>query len=401
MFLRSQEQEAGKRAYALLRKMTSLSRKRLTEVKPDIECYRLVLHAISEAAPRNVNEIAAEKLLKTIEDAGLVPDSECFTYAIKAWCKASKAGGQSQKSINSKVEKAHELLNRMAEMYFRSGLVLVRPSSIDYNNVLHAISSSGLTSEASARRADQLLSEMETKFKEGDTRIIPTAESYFNVIRAWNNCPGIETKLNGALESMGRMKAQYEGGNDACKPNVHCYNAIISVCRHRGFRTASEDLKRKALKAVAETVKNMRKSPETHPTSTTYYMLLEAFSVLLQRHGKEYQRTIESIFHQCCREGLVDERVVRTFNRLAPYESYRRTVLDAASPRLDDSSSDVSRMSNALFLPSEWTRVANPDVPLAIDGKLDNQVQYRAAGKHKMRRLRRKHNQMLLHGGRD
>mmetsp|Transcript_25041 Transcript_25041/g.38273 ORF Transcript_25041/g.38273 Transcript_25041/m.38273 type:complete len:970 (+) Transcript_25041:254-3163(+) len=401
---------AGKRAHDLLRKMEALTRIGMTQVKPNVDCYKYTLQAISESAPKNVNEFAAENILKRMEENGLVPDSDCFTYAIKAWCKTVKSNSISQKVMQEKATKAHELLEQMEEMYYRSGSVEVRPTTVDYNNVIGAWSSIP-SSKYSVEKADGLLTKMELKYKDGDMLMMPTDSSYFHVLRAWDSSPkDAEVMLDGAMDTFARMKAQYEDGNDACKPNTHCYNVLLSVCRRKNLQNANENDRRKALKCVVNTVKAMRSSPHTKPTSMTYHMLLEAFNVLLKRGEKEHERTIESIFKRCCKEGLVDQKVLNTFSRIAPYDIFKRVVISGASAHANErvmsllSDSGAREISTSatdtFYVPSSWTSKTEIRSPLKIDGTFDHSYTYRAVTKHKMRRLRRKDNQSLLVGGR-
>ena len=390
---------AGKRALSLLKKMEgyATSENEFTNVKPDVACYESVLLAMSESKAEYLKGLGyqAEDILTRMEVNALVPTTNCFMYAIKIWSNSACRNELTQKEIFDDAQKTHQLLDRMSQMHDRSGLVVVKPTTVDYNNVMRAWSR--CSSRDAVRTVKHLLSKLEKQYAEGDSGMMPNHESYLYVIQALGNSPDVQYQTEGVLDVLSQMKEQYNNGNDACKPNIICYNAVIAACGTRSLKSASEQEKREVLKCVIEIVQQLRKNKEIEPTSKTYNLTLEAFDRLLDRKSPEFKKIVDSVFFMCCNEGLVDDNVIKTFHRVAPHEVYRRSVLSKASPDFE-----IDETSQTLFLPEEWTRNINgirQRIPLAVDGRFVH-ARSPSVSEHKMRRLRKKQNKSLLQGGR-
>jgi len=388
------KRNSAKRALNILRKMENLNMNRFTEVKPNAECYKYVLKAISGSRPKFMTDMGelVEILLSDMEKNGLTPDSECFSYAIRTCCKEAHYNSSPPQEVYDDALRAHSILEQMENMYYRSGSVVIRPTSYDYNNVIKAWSM--CTINDAAERAETLLTKMENKYNDGDALLMPTKESYVNVITACWQYPTPQMQIDKTMSIFERMLLQYKNGNHSCKPCVESYNRVISVCSSNNFIDASDEDKSKSLKCVLDMVNRMRQSNEVELNSKTYHLLLVAFGTLLEKDSQELAKSVESIFSKCCSEGLVNNKVLRSFKRLAPNDVYRRCVLLNAVR--DFASSD------GLYLPLEWTRYVDgnrPIVPFTMEGNSMHK-QYHAVQEHKMRRLRKRKNQQLLRGGR-
>ena len=138
------------------------------------------------------------------------------------------------------------------------------------------------------------------------------------------------------------------------------------------------------------------KSEECKPNAETYKLLIDACGKLIPK-GLEQQKALETIFNNCCRDGLVDDRVLRQFKKTAPFDLYQDTILLNAQTSTD---------GDGMILPEEWTRNIGHRVrtaegrrpqPLSPDVGF---VMTKSMADYKMRRLRSKKNQRLLRGGR-
>ena len=391
----SGKRHAAKRAWNLLKKMEALNLNRYTDVKPNTECYKYVLQAISNANIKHLpsgGEIV-NQILSTMETDGLVPNSDCFSYAIKTWCNKALYNESTPQQRFKDAIQARTVLRKMDQMYYRSGSIEVRPTTYDYSNVIETFSKCSSYSGA-VEAAESLLNIMEQKYQDGDVFLMPTSENYVSIIAAWKNSPDVEMRVDGAKRVFELMKKQYQNGNHACKPTVEAYNAIITVCRSVEFADAGDENKRKALECVVDTINEMQATKEIKMNAMTYNLTLNAFCNLLEKGSREQVKAIESVFSKCCAEGLVDKRVLHKMQRYAPHDIYRRSVLKHASKE--------SNRARGLYLPQEWSRKINGDrpvIPFSMDGN------YRSERKHemserKMRRLRKRKNQRLLQGGR-
>lgn len=385
----------------MLKKMESLAAgdSAVTTVRPDVTCYKYVLQAFSESKAQYLEGLGyqGEAILSRMEDNGLVPDSDCFTYAIQTWSNSACRNELTEEDVDDYALKAHQLLDKKTQMHFRSGIVAVKTSTLDYNNVMRAWSRS--SSADGIKSVETLLSTIERLYAEGDTQMKPNYESYNHAINSLGNDAKIGDQIDHILDLLTRMNAQYKDGNIDCKPNIQCYNAVINVCGNGKFKTASEEEKRNALKCTIKIIQELKDSRKVASNSRTYSLALEAFSVLMDKRSAEFAKVVDSLFGRCCNEGLVDDKVIKAFHRVAPYSLYRRSVLAAASP---DKEIDGTTISETLFLPEEWTRNINgirQRIPLAVDGRFVH-ARSQSVSEHKMRRLRKKTNKILLQGGR-
>jgi len=206
----------ARRALHVLRKMESLYLERLTDVQPDIDCYKHVLRVISQSNPRHNPDMGeeADNLLSVIEERALLLDSDCFSSVIRTWSNhAAFAALSSNPSLLSSTERkinrekaifaakrADDTLKRMQDMFYRSGTVHIKTKTEDFNEVIRAWSNCKVN--GAAKRASELLSIMEDA---DDDDIKPTEASYLSAIRAWANSPDPEQKVNEAETILNRM----------------------------------------------------------------------------------------------------------------------------------------------------------------------------------------------------
>jgi hypothetical protein len=368
--------------------MENLYMERTSDVRPDSLCYKLVLHTLSRSAQVD-KTFEVDGILTKMKDRQMVIDSECFDFAIKTWLNSAKH--PETVDVHGSARRADELLREMGDMFYRTATVVVKPTLTNYNDVILAWSKSD--ENGAAQRAEELLDEMEKLYKEGDETMRPNYETYTWIIEAWsrNRTP---IKLNRAKDMLQRMMKDYEtGGNESAKPTIDTFHAVAQTCAT--FSAGSDADKSKALRLAIQTVHDLKKFDGCDANSSTYRILLEACSNLLPV-GKERSKAIETIFKNCCAEGLVDKRVLEQFQLGAPFELYRKTILLGAAG-VD---------SDGKTLPDEWSRNLPFTVrtaegrrppPLSIEG---NFIFTTAIKNYQMRKLRTRKNQKLLQGGR-
>lgn len=393
---------SGKRALFLLKKMESLasSDNALTGLRPDVTCYKCVLQSFSQSRAQYVDGLGyeAESIISRMEDNGLIPDSDCFTYAIQTWSNSACRNELAEKDIYESASRAQTLLNQKKQMHYRSGTVEVKTSTLDYNNVIRAWSRS--SSKDAYQQVEGLLSTMEKLHQEGDADVRPTHETYVHAIHSIGKNRNVGTNLHLVQELLSRMKTQYENGNEDCKPNILCFNAAIRVCGSRNLKYANDEEVQNGLRCVVSLIQEVGNTVGIKPNSETYNLALDAFSILIDKNSPTFSRVVSSLFNRCCDEGLVDEKVIKTFHRVAPYDLYRSLVLAAALP--DGEIDATPPISDMLFLPEEWTKnttTVKQRIPLAVDGRFVR-ARSKTVSEHKMRRLRRKEKKLILQGGR-
>jgi len=385
---------ASRRAISILNKMESFQLGR-----PNADCYKYVLLTISKTNPKHMGDLGleVERLLSNMDDSGLTPDADCFTAAIRTWKNSALHHSQSSESsklVKSDALKADEMLHKMAEMYHRTSTVYVKPTTLNYNDVIEAWSKS--SANGAAERVEELLVSMEKQSNNGDSQVSPNYESYKFAIDAWTNSYKLDDKVERSMSVLNRLLAQHCAGNMQCKPTVDCYNAVIETCQSAYSIGKNNE---KIIQAVTTTVQKLRHSNDCNPNSTTYTLLLRTIAELLPLDSKN---AIEVIFTNCCTEGLVDDTVIKAFQAVATNDMYQRIIMSAA---MDDD------LISTKTLPKEWTRnVYGKEVrvrvaegvrtlPLTVHGTFVNDSNL-FFSEQKMEKLKSKRNQRLLRGGR-
>lgn len=375
------DKHAARRAQAILRQMDRLYLDRVSDVRPTVACYRYVLISMSNSKAAELGPIANE-LIDRMEDRFLVPDSECFGATIRVWSRSACHKDTKKADVDAFAEKADEALQQMKDMYQRSNTTVVKPTTGNYNDVLKAHSKR--KRDLSALRVEELLNEMETLNAQGDEDVLPDCDSYIFTMHALAN-----SRLPDKLKRARKFLKQIEASSTT--PNLGVYHALLTVCS--SSRGSPHDTSY-ALRTAIKTVKKLKTMGECQPKPETYNLLMEACGALLPE-GSEQTKAIESVFKNCCQDGLVNDKVMKKFKEVAPMDLYQSTVL-----------LNAKSFSDGTVLPEEWTRNISHKIrtaegrkpqPLSPDAGF---IVTPSMVDHKMRRLRMKKNQNLLRGGR-
>lgn len=92
-------------------------------------------------------------------------------------------------------------------------------------------------------------------------------------------------------------------------------------------------------------LQQMKKSDLYRPNTRTYQLLLQCGAKLLPP-GVERDKVVRSIFRSCCKDGLVDTKVLEEFQSAVSSDSYHKEVVR-----------DESQSYNGIHsLPEAWTQ---------------------------------------------
>lgn len=388
---KSDDKHAARRAQTVLKQMERLYHKRISDCRPTVACYRYVLIAMSNSKLSGLGP-NADELMARMEDRLMVADSGCFAATIKVW--SNSACHKDAENAAADADRADEALQQMKDMYHRSSQIVVKTSTSSYNDVLRAYAACQ-RDDAAGWRAEELLDEMNKLANEGDSDVAPDAMSYVFTMNALAQST-LPDKVSKSMKLLKAIAGTSENTTLATKPTVDCFHAMIKVCS--SVQKASNDEKNFALRTAIKTVKMLKdcKSDECKPNSETYKLLIDACGKLIPA-GSEQQKALETIFNNCCRDGLVDDKVLRQFKKTAPFDLYQSKILLNAKSSVD---------GDGMILPEEWTRnighrvrtaegrrprPLSPDVGFVVTPSMAD---------YKMRKLRSKKNQNLLRGGR-
>lgn len=236
---KSKERGSARRAEQLLFRVEKLYQDGYYSSQPDLVSYNTVMDAWARSGEMESAK-RAEQLLQRMEEqysnnqATIKPNTRSYNTVINAFAKSSLPGSAAR---------AKELLEQMEEMYkLRSGIATtrspqskrhkdasVKPDTITYNCVLHALAKSK-DYENAVGDAEQLLRKMKKLHQEGDAHVCPNSRSVGSVIYALANQP-MNPSLSSpqrALELLQEMEEDFKAGNFHMKPSIYTYNLVIS-----------------------------------------------------------------------------------------------------------------------------------------------------------------------------
>lgn len=356
------------------------------EVQPDLESFRLVLRAWSQAKGAEVNaSLRAQQILEWMirlyesKANDLVqPDAECFDIVLHAWALSQHS--ESPRRIE-------ELIMYMDKLS-QNGNEKARPTRFSFNQVLTAWSK--VKGAEAAQRAEDILYNMREIGRTTNADLMPNIVSYSAVVSAWcksqhHDCGKRAEKILKLAEKqsksfssstgtsaggtssndvmrldnviynlvidahaktssnkahvraravLDRLIEQYNKGSKRCRPDVYSFSSVLSSCSNL---SGSKKERQQAFDIAISTFEDMKRFG-VQPNHVSYGIMLKACARLIPT-GNERRKHVREIFKGACRDGCVG-----------------RMVLD----RLKDASSKVQyeallREHKENDLPTQWT----------------------------------------------
>jgi len=383
----AEDKNAPSKACSVIQIISSANERGHTQTVLDETCYRDTLITISRRV--NVPEVGelADNMLKEMKEAMFFPDSECYSAAIQAWKHVATA--RESEDREGAVQRALDLLQEMTKAYHRTTTITVKPSIKDYNNVLEALTIS--RNIKATRHAETLLTALEeADSSSSETEgLKPNAESYKFTFDVWKNSKS-PNKVPRALDILRRMMEREDLSTETGQTFVPAFSSFMDVCAHCG----STQNAKKTMTMVFRIFDEMS-SIGLQPDSSTYAALLAACNNLIQ-DGQERQKVLKRVFLKACNDGYVNQVVLEEFKKSASTYTFANAVISH--------SREVEGMK---VVPESWTRNVQgfqvktkggkQVLPLSIGGQF---TFTKAAAEYKMRKLRQRHNQRMLQGGR-
>ena len=199
----------------------------------------------------------------------------------------------------------------------------------------------------SAARAEQVLSIMEKRCRDGDTDFKPNTRTMTSVIDAWAKS-GEKGAAQRSYQILHSMITRFEATGDTdSKPNVHTANAVCNAC---AFSKHDED-RVEALQIAFRVFDWLSAQEDMKPDSYTYTILLSVCANLIPRQDALSRYTHARAFFERCRDtGYVNDYVLRKL---------RQTVTEEEFLGLIEYRTDVS----ASAMPHSWCRNARLNGP--------------------------------------
>jgi len=235
-------------------------------VKPNTITYNSVINSlcnsiqqgrISNTTIIKSTPITAQHLLEEMKNHILqqtnlfcMPDTTTYNTVLKVWSYSLRkdSGYHSEQLLNEMWFYHHEYQNQSniniddkesINNNDNSLLLNVTPDQFTYSTAISAWARSSVQSNStSAKKAEQLLEQMEEYRMKGYTHLAPTTYCVNAVLNAWSKIAS-NNKVNGAAyraeKILKRMEQLYETGErDELCPNTISYNTVISAYARSG-----------------------------------------------------------------------------------------------------------------------------------------------------------------------
>lgn len=189
--------------------------------------------------------------------------------------------------------------------------------------------------QAAPARAEDILSTLVERYRDGDNDLRPDATSHLLVVNAWAES-GQKGAHTHALRILKNMQKLYERDMDAkFKPSVAVANAVCKAC---AFASHPED-HGDAYETAFRVLRWMNAQKHLEADSHTYTTLLSVCLNQLSDPDVRFARA-RTVFQKCCKEGWVNQFVLRRLSQAIGEEKYDSLVGDDSE------------------IPHEWTRKA-------------------------------------------
>lgn len=205
---RSAEMDASERALDIFKRMEMEHANGNRNVKTDRITFNTLIHTLAKSG-KSEHLQRAEELLEIMErskDERVSPNSFSYNTIIEGWSKVRDGNG---------AHKAYTTLQKLLAAE-KSGKG-IHADSFSFNNVIFALSRSGLKS--SALRAEGLLQFMDKEHKSGNTRIKPDVFGYSATIHAWASSGDKDAGIR-AEALLELMEQKSMSGEYNLKPNT-------------------------------------------------------------------------------------------------------------------------------------------------------------------------------------
>jgi pentatricopeptide repeat protein len=284
-------------------------------VSLDIECFNVVLTAISRSRQSNATDRMIEIITRMEEyaKAGLNyvrPNVRSWNAVLNCLSRSKEEGA---------AEKAEQILNHVFELH-ENGVPHVKPDAFSFAAVLAAYQRLG--TPAAIRRADDIVRHMEDLYKAGDIDEHPDVYHYTIVCAAWARSY-LKEAPGRCVEILSHMKERHKAGHSAVRPNVRTYNACLDCLSRAHDADKAEQLLYHML-ALSRNGEN-----DAKPDSFSFNTVINAFTRSQQKDAGRRAESVLDRFLEYSEEFPNVRPDVRSFTHIIAYYSRNKEMLDA------------------------------------------------------------------------
>ncbi|OEU10328.1 TPR-like protein [Fragilariopsis cylindrus CCMP1102] len=296
-----------------------------------------ILLTVMNACARNGDVEGATSILQMMKKSVYdVPYIRAYSILINAWSKSKKADSPAQ---------ARSILQKLINMY-SSGFIEEGPNVITYTSVIDTYAAQG-----DVDGAMDVLEMMEADFESGNKDAKPDIKTYNNLIHAWsksgkddspaqarkilqklitNNSSGYlnegpdvitynsvidayaaQGDVDGAMDVLDMMEADFESGNKDAKPNIRTYSILIHAWSKSG-KDDSPVQARRILQKVS--TNNSSGYLNEGPNVITYAAVMNAYAAQGDVEGaSDILKMMEADFESGNKDAKPN---IRTYNTL-------------------------------------------------------------------------------------
>lgn len=284
-------------------------------VRLDIECFNVVLTAISKSRRRD----AVERTVKIIKRMGAYAKSgyEEVRPSIRSWNAVLNALSRSREK--GVAEKAEQILNHLFELD-ESGVPNVKPDAFSFAAVLSAYQRLG--TPAAVQRADDMVRRMEELYEAGSIQNPPDVYHYTIVCAAWAKSNEKRAAAR-CVQILSHMQGRHDAGYPMVKPNVRTYNAVLDCLARSNEEEKAEQL----LYHMLALGRNGDK--DAGPDSFSFNAVINAFCRSEQRDAGRRAESVLDRFLEHSEEYPSVKPDTRSFTHIIVYYARQQDMLDA------------------------------------------------------------------------
>ena len=284
-------------------------------VSLDVECFNVVLTALSKSRQTN----AVSRMLRIIQ--------RMENYAEKGYAKIRPTtrswnavlNGLSRSREKGAAEQAERILKHLFGLH-EKGIPDSKPDAFTFAAVLSSYQRSA-TKEA-VQRADDIVRQMEQLYESGDLEKPPDVYHYTIVCAAWARS-NQKNSAQRCIQILSHMKERQKAGYPDTKPNVRTYNAVLDALSRCCEAEKAEQLLYHML-ALSQ-----NGDTGASPDSFSFNAVINAFTrSKLKDAGKRAESVLDR-FLEYSEEFPKIKPDLRSFTNIVAYYNRRKHQLDA------------------------------------------------------------------------
>lgn len=350
---KSNDPKAATKADNLLMELIESYQNGNENLRPDAASFSTVMHAYAKSNLRQ--RVARSEELFEMMDSLDIPRN-CFTYSALQNVYA-RAGTEDAP------QKAQSVLDRMIELY-QAGDIHAKPNTINYNDVLNALSRT--PSRESAEMADRLLTMMELPVDRNGYDVEPDRLTYAVAILACARCPDEAFAAQAAEANLERLEARAKREDQrrreissAAPPTVtldiESFNVVLTAISKSRQSDAPErvlNIIRRMEQYAADGLESLR------PNLRSWNAVLNSYSRATKRKDINYAVEAENILKRMINQSTKGQSFIKpnAFTFAAVLNAQQRSSDPSAAERADS----IVRLMEELYESGDLE--APPDV---------------------------------------